>query len=557
MSNKMEWLNGIVRPEILKLAAYSSARSEMGDLSGMIQMDANENPYIPYPQSIEVSKANRYPDPQPIALLARLAAIYGVKNDQILVARGMDEIIDLIIRVFCIAYKDKILITPPTYGMYQVAADTAGVEVVKVALSEEDGFEFPHAKIIATAKAEKVKIVFLCTPNNPTGNIISLDKIEAIAKSLPQAIIAVDEAYIEFADTESAASLLKDYPNLVTMKTLSKAYGFAGVRIGSLLAHPDIITVSRKVLAPYPLPEPCVRLAHQLLSPLGLQLVHSRTEILKAERERMLEVLRQLPGIEEVYPSKANFILFKVENGGKIYKDVLAKGIVIRNRAKDVANTLRISIGTPEENNLVLAALGAKLDNLAKVERTATVIRNTNETRITVEVNLDQTSPIQIHTGVGFFDHMLEQLAKHGGFSLKLVAEGDTHIDYHHTVEDVAIALGNALRQALGDKRGINRYGFVLPMDESCAFATIDLSGRGVLVYEAEYQTPLIGNFPVEMVEHFFLSLSDQLQAAIHLKVSGENAHHMVEGLFKACAKALNQAIKQTGDSLPSTKGLL
>jgi len=553
----MEWLNGIVRPEILKLAAYSSARSEMGDLSGMVQMDANENPYIPYPQTIEVSKANRYPDPQPASLLARLATIYGVEYDQILVARGMDEIIDLIIRVFCIAYKDKILITPPTYGMYQVAADTAGVEVVKVVLSEEDGFEFPCARIIEVAKADKVKIVFLCTPNNPTGNIISLDKIETIAKSLSQAIIAVDEAYIEFADSKSAVSLLKDYPNLVVMKTLSKAYGFAGVRVGSLLAHPDIIQVSRKVLAPYPLPEPCVRLASQLLSPLGLQLMQSRTEILKAERERVLEVLKQLSGIEKVYPSKANFILFKVKDGSKVYKDVLAKGIVIRNRAKDVANTLRISIGTPSENNLVLAALGAKFDSLDKVERTATVVRNTNETKITVEVNLDKTGPIQIHTGIGFFDHMLEQLAKHGGFSLKLVADGDTHIDYHHTVEDVAIALGNALRQALGDKRGINRYGFVLPMDESCAFATIDLSGRGVLVYEADYKTPMIGEFPVEMVEHFFLSLADQLQAAIHLKVTGGNAHHMVEGLFKACAKALNQAIKQTSNDLPSTKGVL
>ncbi|RTL00459.1 MAG: imidazoleglycerol-phosphate dehydratase HisB [Proteobacteria bacterium] len=230
--------------------------------------------------------------------------------------------------------------------------------------------------------------------------------------------------------------------------------------------------------------------------------------------------------------------------------------MIVRNRHRDIPNTLRLTIGSPVENDLLLAALGA-LETINKPQRVATVIRNTNETKILVEVNLDKTAPINIHTGIGFFDHMLDQLAKHGGFSLNLQADGDIHIDYHHTVEDVAIALGQALRQALGDKRGINRYGFTVPMDETLASCALDLSGRGVLQFEADYPTTLIGDFPVEMVEHFFYSLSDSLQAAIHLSAHGDNAHHMVEGLFKACAKALNQAIKQTSDSLPSTKGML
>lgn len=550
----MEWLNKKVRPEILKLAPYVSARSELADATGLVALDANENPWVPYPQTAEMNLVNRYPDPQPMALLSRLANFYGVKADQIFVGRGMDEGIELLIRVFCTAYKDNVVSFKPSFSYYKVAADIAGVEIRELALGGAPDFKLDLDKLLGLCD-ENTKIIFLCTPNNPTGNSLTLDEIEYVLKALPETVIAIDEAYLEFSSLPSAIALMDKYDNLVVMKTMSKAFAFAGVRMGSVLSQNPIIELIRKVMAPYPLAEPCIRVALQTMSAHGLQLAQSRIDTLKAERERVYQALKQLSEIT-VYPSDANFLLIQVADGAKTYKELLGKGILIRNRHKDIANTLRITIGSPAENDLLLAALGIKqLEN--KPERTATVIRNTNETKIMVEVNLDKTSPIKIHTGVGFFDHMLEQLAKHGGFSLKLVADGDTHIDYHHTVEDVAIALGQALKQALGDKRGINRYGFTVPMDEANATASIDLSGRGVLVYEAEYQTPLIGDFPVEMVEHFFLSLSDQLQAAIHLKATGENAHHMVEGLFKACAKALNQAIKQTGDSLPSTKGLL
>ena len=550
----MEWLNKKVRHEILKLAPYVSARSELADATGLVALDANENPWVPYPQTAEMNLVNRYPDPQPTALLSRLAKFYGVKADQIFVGRGMDEGIELLIRVFCTAYKDNVVSFKPSFSYYKVAADIAGVEIRELALGDAPDFKLDLDKLLGLCDQD-TKIIFLCTPNNPTGNSLTLDEIEYVLKALPETVIAIDEAYLEFSALSSAIALMDKYDNLVVMKTMSKAFAFAGVRLGSVLAQNPIIELIRKVMAPYPLAEPCIRVALQTMSAHGLQLAQSRIDTLKAERARVYQALKQLPEIT-VYPSDANFLLIQVADGAKTYKELLGKGILIRNRHKDIANTLRITIGSPAENDLLLAAFGVKqLDN--KLERTATIIRNTNETKIMVEVNLDKTSPIKIHTGVGFFDHMLEQLAKHGGFSLKLVADGDTHIDYHHTVEDVAIALGQALKQALGDKKGINRYGFTVPMDEANASASIDLSGRGVLVYEAEYQTPLIGDFPVEMVEHFFLSLSDQLQAAIHLKATGANAHHMVEGLFKACAKALNQAIKQTGDSLPSTKGLL
>lgn len=547
------WLQQITRPEIWAMPGYSSARSEMSDYAGMIQLDANENPFTPYPQSKEVIRVNRYPDPQPISVISRLAAIYGVTTKQVLIGRGMDEIMDLLIRVFCIPYKDSIMYTPPTYGYYQVAADISAVGVVKVKL--ENDFSLDADKVIA-AGVNKVKIVFICTPNNPTGNVIDLAVIEKIAQNMPNSIIAVDEAYLEFADAPSAVPLLAKYPNLVVMKTLSKAYAFAGVRVGTLLASPELIKLASKVIAPYPIPVPCVNLIVQALSPFGLELAHNNIELLKQERERMFNLLSKVPGIH-VFPSRTNYLLIKVEEASKVYQDFLARGIIIRNRSKDIANTVRISIGKPEENNLVLSTFGLKDYAHKQAERQSVVIRKTNETDIMIQVNLDKTSPVKISTGIGFFDHMLEQLAKHGGFSLQVSATGDTHIDFHHTVEDVAIALGQALKQALGDKRGINRYGYVLPMDESRASATIDLSGRGVLVFEAKFPTPLIGTFPVEMAEHFFLSLSDQLEAAIHLSVTGENSHHMVEGLFKVCAKALGMAIKQTSDDIPSTKGVL
>jgi len=196
-------------------------------------------------------------------------------------------------------------------------------------------------------------------------------------------------------------------------------------------------------------------------------------------------------------------------------------------------------------------------DLLLQRPRRGRVCRNTAETQIDVSVDLDSTGDINVTTGIGFFDHMLEQLAKHGGFSLALTCAGDLHIDDHHTVEDVGLALGAALAQALGDKRGIGRYGFLLPMDESQARVAIDLGGRPYAVFDAELPRAEVGGMSTEMVRHFFQSLSQSLGAAIHVSVTGENTHHMVEAAFKGVARALRQALARNGDDLPSTKGML
>lgn len=194
---------------------------------------------------------------------------------------------------------------------------------------------------------------------------------------------------------------------------------------------------------------------------------------------------------------------------------------------------------------------------LCRSDRVAAVERNTNETRINARVNLDTSAPITISTGIGFYDHMLEQIAKHGGFGLTLQCDGDLEIDEHHTVEDTAICLGNALRQAMGNKFGIGRYGFLLPMDESEAKVALDLSGRAAFQFYGEFPRDNVGELSTEMVEHFFRSLAESLGAALHIEVSGENTHHMIEACFKSVGRALRQAIRRDGTELPSTKGIL
>jgi len=205
--------------------------------------------------------------------------------------------------------------------------------------------------------------------------------------------------------------------------------------------------------------------------------------------------------------------------------------------------------GTPEETWPALLR--------ALTERRATVRRKTKETDIEVKVNLDATGPIKVVTGIGFFDHMLEQIAKHGGFALDLDCKGDLEIDEHHTVEDCALAVGEALRNALGDKLGIARYGFVLPMDEAQVRVAIDLSGRAYGVFEGKFQRETVGGLPTELVPHFFRSLAESLKAAVHVTITGENTHHMIEACFKGVGRALRQAFRREGEELPSTKGTL
>ena len=237
----------------------------------------------------------------------------------------------------------------------------------------------------------------------------------------------------------------------------------------------------------------------------------------------------------------------------------LERSFMVGDRATDLAfaENLGIRAFRVRLDGGVEETWPAVVRRILDASRRARVSRRTRETAIDVEVDLSRTDPIQIETGIGFFDHMLEQVAKHGGFSLRLRAAGDLHVDEHHTVEDTALALGEALRTALGDKHGIGRYGFVLAMDEAEAQVALDLSGRPYFVWEGRFARDRIGGLPTELVPHFFRSLADSLGAALHLRVSGENSHHMIESCFKGVGRSLRQALRRDGDDLPSTKGAL
>jgi imidazoleglycerol-phosphate dehydratase/histidinol-phosphatase len=234
-----------------------------------------------------------------------------------------------------------------------------------------------------------------------------------------------------------------------------------------------------------------------------------------------------------------------------------AASVVIGDRATDLELAANIGLRGIRVDPMDPGAWARIVHELVDQPRTATAERQTRETRIRCTVDLDSEEPIRIGTGIGFFDHMLEQLARHGGFSLLLECTGDLHVDEHHTVEDVALTIGEALRRALGDKRGIGRYGFLLPMDEARAQVAVDLSGRASLVFEAEFSRSEVGGLPTELVPHFFRSLADSLGAALHVAVTGDNAHHMVEACFKGTGRALRQALARQGQTLPSTKGVL
>lgn len=343
----------LVRPEILALAPYSSARKEAR--GGRVWLDANENPETP---AAHQPLLNRYPDPQPADLVAQLAGLYGVPPAQCLVTRGSDEGIDLLLRTFCRAGRDAILITPPTYGMYVVAADIQGAKTLRVPLVRERNFALDARALLAAVTSE-VKLVFLCSPNNPTGGLLDRGAVLEVVRALAgRAVVVVDEAYVDFAGQPGLAAEIPENPNLVVLRTLSKAYGLAGARVGTTLADPAVIAVLQKVIAPYPVPAPVLNAALAALTPDGIAAARESVRQLVAERRRLLAALPGLPVVQRVWPSDANYLLVEVADSARAMAAGRAAGIVWRDRGKDVPNTIRITVGTAAENNQTLEVLG-------------------------------------------------------------------------------------------------------------------------------------------------------------------------------------------------------
>ncbi len=532
-------INKITRPNIKALNPYSSARSEF-DGKAEVSLDANENPFG--------FGLNRYPDASLKKLSHTFSKFRGTENDRLIFGNGSDEIIDLLIRAFCEPGKDKIMTFPPTFSMYGVSATVNNVENIQIPLT--DNFQLDQSRIEDSIKDEHLKLIFICSPNNPTGNSMKQETILALANSF-SGLVVVDEAYIDF----SGGSMIHEkIPNLFILQTFSKTFGLAGARLGVGIGLPEVIEVLNKIKPPYNVNSLTQEKAIEMLE--RPELIKRQIEILKAERKKLEEELPQIEEVKKIYPSDANFLLVEFQDAKATYSEMLKKGIVLRDRTGQVPNTLRITVGTPEENDRLTKALRKEEnENTGRIGR---CVRTTSETKISVEVNLDDHTGSVSSTGVAFFDHMLDQIARHGSIGLKVEVEGDLKIDTHHTIEDTALALGAAFNDALKERKGIERYGFLLPMDDSLAQVAIDFGGRPWLEWDANFSATHVGEMPTEMVSHFFKSFSDTARCNLNIKVEGNNDHHKIETIFKAFARALKMAVRRDDSGvLPSTKGVL
>lgn len=349
----------LARPDLLGLQSYRHARWA----PGMERLHANESPWCPAGRESPAG-LNRYPEPRPRALIARLAELYGVASERVLAGRGSDEAIDLLVRGFCRAGHDEVLTCPPTFGMYEVAARIQGAALVEMPLLRERGF-CPDTAAIAQrvrASGSRVKIVFLCSPNNPTGNLADPAAIERLCAAVDDcAIVAVDEAYIEFSGAQSLTAYLPRFSNLVVLRTLSKAYALAGARCGALLGDPALVDFLGRLIPPYALPSPSIEAALEALEPARRAGVNARVRAVVNERTRVAAAMARLPSIRKVWPSAANFLLVDCIDAGRCLRAARAAGLLLRDvrGQPGLTDSLRITIGTPDQNDRLVQALEA------------------------------------------------------------------------------------------------------------------------------------------------------------------------------------------------------
>ncbi len=332
----------LVRKNILNLAPYSSAREECQGKEGIF-LDANENPFGTY---------NRYPDPNQTELKQRLAEIKKVDAKKIFLGNGSDEVIDLAFRIFCEPNQDKAMTFTPTYGMYEVSANINSVQLIKLPLNTE--FQIDRKTIEPYFSNKNLKLIFICSPNNPTGNLIKTDDIKFILDNF-RGIVIIDEAYIDFAEQESFIKELENYPNLIISQTLSKAWGLAGLRLGIALMNEEILSYYKKVKSPYNISSVNQKVALQVLS--NEKEFQNNVDMILKEKSKLIEDFQSLKIVRKIYPSDANFLLVEVDNAKEVYSKLISKQIIIRNRDSVIKNCIRITVGSEEENAILLSAL--------------------------------------------------------------------------------------------------------------------------------------------------------------------------------------------------------
>jgi histidinol-phosphate aminotransferase len=332
----------LVRKNILNLAPYSSARDEYEGTEGVF-LDANENPFGIY---------NRYPDPLQLILKQRVAEIKNVNSNQIFLGNGSDEVIDLAFRIFCEPNNDKALTFTPTYGMYEVSANINAVELIKVPLNID--FQIDRSGVQPYFADVNLKLIFICSPNNPSGNLIQSEDIEFILENF-NGIVILDEAYVDFCPEASFAEKIMLYPNLIISQTLSKAWGLAGLRLGIALMNEELVSLYNKVKAPYNISSVNQQVALETLNQATE--FKEKVEMILTEKAKLIQELQVITIVKKIFPSDANFLLVEVENANEVYAKLIAQKIIIRNRNNVVSNCVRITIGTSAENKIVVNAL--------------------------------------------------------------------------------------------------------------------------------------------------------------------------------------------------------
>lgn len=448
------------------------------------------------------------------ALRRRFAELYGVEDARVVPVRGALHAKEIVMRL---------------------VARSGGKEVACAAS--------PQLERLAAING--LRIVER-TSRSASGAFFDLDERSSAP---PTTISVVDESEIEFSDLNSFAGV---NDNIAVIRSLEFAYGLSGAPCAALIAAPSLAARLSAMVEPNAIPPTIEKTALEALSPSRLPLARARIDRVRRERKNLGDGLARSPAVRTVRALAGAAVLVEPVDRAVFFATARAWKIRLE-LSGEIAFKLRV--GAPDENQRVLLAFGAVEE--MKPGRYGEIVRDTLETKIAASVDLDREGPIAIDTGIGFFDHMLTQIIHHAGVSASLACEGDLDVDAHHTIEDCAIAFGQALSQALGERRGVARFGFTLPMDEAEASVSVDLGGRPYLVFDGEFDAPLIGRYPTEMTEHVFRSLSQSLGAAIHLTVKGENDHHKTEACFKAFGRALRQAIKVEGEETPSTKGVL
>jgi histidinol-phosphate aminotransferase/imidazoleglycerol-phosphate dehydratase/histidinol-phosphatase len=492
-------------------------------VSSVLKFDQNTAPLPGVPQvplAESMARLNEYPEGAYSALRSAAAAYVGVRPENVVVGAGADDLILLLAQVF-LGRGASASIVPPTYSLYRIANRLRAADTVT-----------------GDAAAD---LHWRCNPNNPTGAVVEPEQLVDLARSRPGEIVVVDEAYVEFG-ARSAAPWVDELPNLVVLRTLSKAFGFASLRVGYAVAHPETASLLDNRRAPAPVSGPAARIATAALRDPRL----TGLDATIAERERVRGSLAAAG--YDCPPAFGNFVWLATTD--PLAERLEEQGIVVRGFREGI----RITMRRPSENDVLLRALGAEPG--APTGREATVIRTTTETALRISLGLDGTGRARVVTGIGFLDHLLTLWAFHGGFDLELVAGGDLEVDEHHLVEDVLAALGSAVGEALGGREGVARYGsVVLPMDESRAVAAVDLVRRPHAEIELSFAGDRVGALATSLLAHALERFVIEAGCTVHVEASGTDDHHVAEAAFKALGQALRQAVAPGGVGIRSTKG--